>query len=525
MPDPDTGDAAALYNYFFDRYLHTLTRVFLLGLIIPAVLLPLNLIDGQDQQGSVQGLDRLSFSNIAPSHTDRYWAHLVLAAFAALVVCLILRREIQDYHRLQSKASDQYAKASSLLVVSHSKKPPSAEAIWKRFNTTSGGVRSVVVNRDYSSVRAKVRKRDESVERLEVAETKLIIKANRQNEPLDRAADKDTSDAPLWTSYLDKKDRGLMHLPIRSWLPALPFIGPEVDEIYHLRAQVARLNLEIESAQRNPDKFPESNSALVSFNERLETPLAALALKTQVAPSWTLKHGTTPGDMIWQNVSISGWEKSIRGVFVYLLIAALTLGFAIPVAIAGSLSQIKYLASAAVWLHWILGLPGWTIAAVQGVLPQAIVSLIAGLVPTMLRFLAKRQGFHSRQVLENHVQIYYFTFLFVQVFLTVSLSAGFATIVGQMDRSVKSVPLVLAQNLPKASNYFFSYIMIYTFTTVAHTLLQLGSFIQLYLLSPWLDATPRRIWARRESLDRQEWGTLIPMLTNIACIGTFLEHI
>lgn len=109
--------------------------------------------------------------------------------------------------------------------------------------------------------------------------------------------------------------------------------------------------------------------------------------------------------MIWQNVSISGWEKSIRGVFVYLLIAALTLGFAIPVAIAGSLSQIKYLASAAVWLHWTLGLPGWIIAVVQGVLPQAIVSLITGFVPTMLRFLAKRQGFHLRQVLENYVHV------------------------------------------------------------------------------------------------------------------------
>ena len=63
------------------------------------------------------------------------------------------------------------------------------------------------------------------------------------------------------------------------------------------------------------------------------------------------------------------------------------------------------------------------------------------------------------------------------MFLTVSLSAGITTIAGQLRGTVESVPLILARNLLKASNYFFSYIIIYTFITISHTLLQLGAFI------------------------------------------------
>jgi hypothetical protein len=521
MPDPDLKQTTSLDNYFFDRYLHTMVRIFaFLGLTIPTILLPLNIVDGRNQPGGVRGLDRLSFSNISSSHTSRYWAHLILAIFIVFLVCSILRHEIRTYNRLQRALG--LGGSSSVLLVSNSMKRFSIDAIGRHFHNISGGVCSIVVNRDYGGVRAKVRQRDKAAEKLEIAETKLIIKANRQGGPCGQIAEqgsKHTDDEPLWMSYLNQRDRPSMRLPVRPWLPRLPFFGLKVDAVYHLRTQVALLNLEIESALRNPDKFPESSSAFVSFNERLSMPLAALALKTRLPTSWTLKQGTTPDDTIWKNISVGWWEQSTRAAIVYLMVAVLTLGFAIPVTVAGTLSQIRYLADATPWLHWMESLPVWVIAVVQGVLPQAIVSLITGMVPSVFRLLADIQGLHSRQVAESRVQVFYFTFLFVQVFLTVSLSAGFATIAGQLSGAIKSVPLVLAQNLPKASNYFFSSIMIYTFTTVSFTLLQLGGFIQFYILSPWLDTAPRQVWARRKSLDMQAWGTFIPVLTNIGCIG------
>ena len=143
------------------------------------------------------------------------------------------------------------------------------------------------------------------------------------------------------------------------------------------------------------------------------------------------------------------------------------------------------------------------------------------MVPSVVRLLANMKGLHSRQRVENYVQIYYFSFLFVQLFLTVSLSAGITTIIGQLRDTVEAIPTLLGQNLPKASNYFFSYIMIHAFTTLAFTLMQITGLIGIFVFSPLFDKSLRQKWMRRQSLGLQKWGTFVPVFTNMACIGIF----
>lgn len=529
-PDPRLKHASGFPNYFFDRYLHTILRIFLLlGLAIPPILIPLNVVDGKNGLEGVNGLDRLSFANVGLSHTDRYWAHLAVAILAVISVCYILQHELHDYARIQCGLRPfgcDGRRGSSLLLISEPNKQLPTNRIRQHFHNVSGGIHTISINRDYSSLRAKLRQRDASIRRLETAETKLIMKANSQRKLRRRAKDEQGGECnismPLWMKYLHQKDRPSIRLPALPWLPSLPFIGPQVDTIFHFRTEVARYNLDIDWAQRHPDMFPQTNSAFVYFNDRFSTSLGALALKTRIPPTWTLKHGTTPDDMIWHNVSISWWQQFIRTAIAYFLVAVLTLGFAFPVTIIGTLSQIGYLSNVVPWLRWIGELPSWSLAIIQGVLPPAMLGLVTAAVPVAFRLLANAQGLYSRQAIENHVQIYYFTFLFVQVFLAVSLSAGITTIVGQLSATVQAIPAVLAQNLPKACNYFFSYIMMYTFTTIVSTLLQAQGLVNLLVLSPAFDKTLREKWIRQESLNLQKWGTFIPVFTNIACIGVFL---
>ncbi|KAH6675981.1 hypothetical protein B0J14DRAFT_692242 [Halenospora varia] len=129
------------------------------------------------------------------------------------------------------------------------------------------------------------------------------------------------------------------------------------------------------------------------------------------------------------------------------------------------------------------------------------------------------EGLHSRLAIENHVQIYYFIFLFVQGFLTISLLAGITTIIGELADTIQAVPSVLAQNLPKACNYFFSYIIMSTIITVVSTLIHVKLLMNLSVLSPLFDKTARQKWIRGENVNLQKWGTFIPVFTNIACIG------
>jgi hypothetical protein len=527
-PEPHFKHMSELDNYFFDRYLHTLTRIFLLlGLTIPPILIPLNMIDGKNETGGVKGLDRLSFSNVGLSHTDRYWVHLAIAILAVASVCHILRLELRGFIRVQNSLSASdigVSGASSLLLISKSNQQLSTEAIQRHFNGIAGGVHTITINRDYSSLHTKLRQRNVSVRRLETAETDLIVRANKQKKVRRAKSEKDGKDGcstALWMKYLHQNDRPLIRLPVFPWLPSLPFLGPHVDMIYYFRTEVARYNREIEWDQLDPNKFPQTNSAFVHFNRKVPPQLATLALKSRVPPSWTLKHGTTPGDTIWQNAPMSWWQRCIRTAIVYLLAAVLTLGFAFPVAIIGSISQIEYLTNEVPWLQWIGSLPSWLVAVIQGALPPAMLGLVTAIVPVVIRFLANIEGLHSRQATENHVQIYYFTFLFIQGFLAISLSAGITTIIGELTYTIEAVPAVLARNLPKACNYFFSYILIYTFTAIVYTLLQISGLVSLFVLSPMLDKTARQKWVRGEQLGLQRWGTFVPVFTNIACIGTF----
>jgi hypothetical protein len=528
IPDPDLKHASGFENYLFDRYLQIILRIFiLLGLIILPVLLPLNIIDGRNELGGVTGLDRLSYLNIGLSHTSRYWAHLVLAIFTIISVCYTIQAELRNYARLRGSLMWDGYKGSCLLLISTSEKQLSAHEIKRRFHNISGGTREVTINRDFSGLRVKLSRRDALIRKLEVAETTLIMRVNHQRAPIRRVeSEQDGDDSTSWTKCLHQKDRPSMRLPLFPWLPTIPLIGPQVDAIHHLRAEVARHNLEIEWYQLHPNEFPQINSAFVHFNRTLSIPLAAVALKARIPPTWTLKHGTTANDTIWRNVSISWWQQCIQSAVVNIFIALLTLGYIFPVTILGSLSQIEYLVHLVSWLGWIESLPSWLVAVIQGVLPPVMLALVTAAVPVALRLLVNMQGHHSHQVVENYIQIYYYTFLFVQVFLAVSLSAGITAIIGELaDKITTSTPAVLAQNLPKACNYFFSYILIHTFTTIAFTLVNVNGLIALFVLSPLFDKTARQKWMRGQTVGLQKWGTFIPVFTNIACIGLFIRSI
>ena len=140
------------------------------------------------------------------------------------------------------------------------------------------------------------------------------------------------------------------------------------------------------------------------------------------------------------------------------------------------------------------------------------------MVPAILRILASLQGLYTCQAVESAVQAYYFAFIFVQVFLVVSLSASIATVLEQLKHGAESVPALLVQGLHKASNYFLSYLIIHTAGSITGTLLLPSQLFNL-LLSPLFDVSARRKWSRREDMYLQRWGTFVPVYTNLACIG------
>ncbi|KAJ5720275.1 uncharacterized protein N7483_008209 [Penicillium malachiteum] len=324
---------------------------------------------------------------------------------------------------------------------------------------------------------------------------------------------------PLWTKYIKAKDRDTYRLPWFKWSqwPTIWLIGRKVDAIDYCRKELARLNLEIELDQQNPEKFPLMNSAFIQFNHQVAAHMACQSvshhLPKQMAPRIV---EISPDDVIWDNMSMKWWERYVRTFTVLTIICGMVIFWAIPVAFTGLLSQLSYLEGFS-WLSWLKKLPSWIISAIQGVLPTAFLAILMAILPPILRLLCRKQGVFNGMAVEMTVQNYYFAFLFVQLFLVVTVSSSIASIL-EGASSLTNWPTLLANDVPKSSNYFFSYMLLRAMSVSAGALMQVASLIKWFILA-LLDKTARKKWNRATNLIQIKWGSFFPIYTTLAAIG------
>ncbi|EME85399.1 uncharacterized protein MYCFIDRAFT_114224, partial [Pseudocercospora fijiensis CIRAD86] len=339
---------------------------------------------------------------------------------------------------------------------------------------------------------------------------------------IDKKWDEDQDEEPYWRRYLEPKDRETIRLPLfcPTWFPSIPLIGKKVDRIYHLRRELARLNLEIEEDQKDIEKFPYMNSAFIQFNHQVAAHMCCQSLSHHIPQHMAPRLvEISPEDVIWDNMSVKWWERYLRTGLILLISAGLILLFAIPVAFTSLLNKVSQLASYISWLEWLTTLPDVVISIIQGVLPPVLLSLILLLVPIIFRLLIKQQGVPTGNDRERGVQSWYFAFLFIQVFLVVTISGGLIAIFQALADNPTSIVTEVASNIPTASNYFFSYLTVQALSNSASALLQLGSLFGWFILAPILDSTARQKWTRQTSLQYVTWGTFFPPFTNFAVIG------
>lgn len=326
---------------------------------------------------------------------------------------------------------------------------------------------------------------------------------------------------PLWRKFVQEKDRPTHRLPLFSWMPfGLPFISKKVDTITYCRKELARLNVEIEKDQEDPEKYPLMNSAFIQFNQQIAAQMCCQSVSHHVPQHMSPRYiEVAPSDVVWGNMRMQWWERYMRSAGVVAATGGLIIGWAFPVAFAGLISQIDYLTETFHWLAWLNDLPDEVIGVIKGVLPPLFLGILMAVLPIILRIFARIQGAHTGMAIEKSVQGMYFAFLFVQVFLVVSISSGITTVVERILKEPYNVPAILAENLPKASNFFFSYLLLQAFTVSAGALLQIATLAINFLLAPILDTTAREKFTRTTTLTEIKWGTFFPVYTNLACIG------
>ncbi|KAF2181915.1 DUF221-domain-containing protein [Zopfia rhizophila CBS 207.26] len=327
----------------------------------------------------------------------------------------------------------------------------------------------------------------------------------------------------LWRQYMKPKDRETMRVPLfnKSWWPSLPLVGKKVDTIYYCRKELARLNHEIAQDQAHPEQFELMNSAFIQFNHQVAAHMACQSLSyhipRQMAPR-TVE--VNPNYVLWNNLTMKWYMRYVRTFGIVVLIMALIICWGIPVSFTGALSQVKTLSSTPGfgWLKWLNDLPTWLISFIQGVLPPAFLAILFVILPILLRFLSELTGVATTGERELMVQNFYFAFVFIQLFLVVSISSGISATIEKIVNDPVSIPATLAQNLPKSANYFYSYMILQALSISSGTLLQIAA-VAILLISRFIDTTPRQKVSRVLSRPGINWGNMIPVYTNFGAIG------
>ncbi|KAI5303126.1 COPII subunit, partial [Ascosphaera pollenicola] len=229
--------------------------------------------------------------------------------------------------------------------------------------------------------------------------------------------------------------------------------------------------------------------------------------------------GLVPTDIIWENLRIRWWELIIRKLATVAFVVALVIFWAIPVAVVGMISNINYITEKLPWLGWINDMPPVILGVVTGLLPSILLSVLMALVPIILRLMARLGGVPTTAALELRTQYFYFLFQVVQVFLVTTFSSAATSAVQDIIQQPQKAATLLAQYLPRASNFYLSYIVLQGLTFSSGALLQISDLLISKILGRVLDNTPRKIFSRWSTLAGLGWGTVMPVVTNLAVIA------
>ncbi|KAI0398534.1 DUF221-domain-containing protein [Xylariaceae sp. FL0594] len=329
-----------------------------------------------------------------------------------------------------------------------------------------------------------------------------------------------------WERWVKRSERPTHRLArfewTPSWLPGLPFLNKKVDTIFWCRKELARLNHEIEADQANPERYPLMRSAFIQFNHQVAAHMACQSIIHHVPKHMAPRTvEISPNDVIWDNMALSWWSEWLRTAISVGAVVGMIILWAIPVGLTGSISQLDGLIRTFPWLGALSKNPTvWKAAtAVAGVLPAVLLALLLWLVPVVMEFLASFKGAKTGSQKSEIVQQFYFAFLFVQVFLVVSLSSGAIAIIEDLVNHPTEIAHTIATKVPSAANYFFSYMILQSLSVSSGTLLQIGALVNWYIIARIFNNTARSKWETNTTLPNVKWGSYFPVYTNFACIA------
>lgn len=510
---------SGLDGYFFLRYLRTMRTIIFTGccLTVP-ILIPINITGG----GTEGGLNKLSFSN--STDKNRLWGHVLVGYVFFSYVLYTIYRELIFYINLRQAYmfSPLYAprlSARTVLITSIPEEYMSEAALRRVFDN----VKRVWLNFDVEELEELVKERDETILKLEAAEVKLIKNVDKvrrkklgtdANTP-EAAHNDDGESGSVAAKWVERKARPTHRTKF--------LVGEKVDTIDWCRGKLAELNPKVEAEQaayRSGEKGAVLNSAFIEFTSQNTAQVGVQTLAHHMPLHMSPRYiGVTPNEVVWSNMKLGWLPRLVKIAGTTAFIVALVIFWSIPVAIVGTISQVDYLTEKVPFLEFINDIPPVILGLITGLLPVVMLAVLMALLPIILRLCAKIAGAPSLSQIELRTQNSYFAFQVFQVFLVTTLSSAVSSAVTDIINDPGSTPSLLADSIPKASNFYIAFMILQGLALSASALLQIAGLVLMKLLGLLLDNTPRKMFKRWSTLSGVGWGTVFPLYTNMVVIA------
>ncbi|KAF2192714.1 DUF221-domain-containing protein [Zopfia rhizophila CBS 207.26] len=515
VPDKFTLYHHSLDSYLYLRFLRTMIFICVVGCCLTwPILMPINATGG----GVSSQLDKIAIGNVAKK--KRLYAHAVIAwIFFGFVMFVVARERLWLIGLRQawnlSKPNAKRLSSRTVLFLSAPKEALDEQNLHRYFGDDA--VRCWPATKA-DTLESLVADRNSKAEQLEAAEITLIQNVNKKERKGQRKNSQRNGNEPNYDHLPDTVKKSLR--PTHRL--TVPPVGKKVDSIEWFRQQIKEKESDIEKARESYES-PDSQGAAAVFVE-FKSQAAAQRAYQQISSSEILAlnprfAGVMPKEIIWNNLTIPPARRiSQEGMALGLVIAAIIF-WSIPVAFVGAISNISYLAENYKWLDFLNKLPGSVLGLLTGLLPPLLTSLLSKYVPNIFRYIFKSFGEPTNTSAELKVQKWYYVFQVTQVFLVTTLSSGAAAVASQIAHDPTSVPTLLAERLPRASNFYLTYFIVQGTTSSADNMLNYSDLLLYLFFYYFVDKTPRQKYNSYTTMQGIAWGKVFPKYTNFTVIA------
>ena len=485
---------AGLDGYLFLRYLSIFAGLAFIGCIILfPILLPVNATNGN----GLSGFELLAFSNV--KNENRFFAHVFLSWIYFGLIIFVIYKELVYYvslrHSIQTTPLyDGLLSSRTLILTDIPEDYLSENEIRRVFPIYS----RLWFARDYTELSKLVQERTKLSNKYEGTLNSVISKGVKTRQKLIKKGEP-----------LPEEPQGFIKKEPTHKLGKIPFVGEKVNTIDYSIDRIGELNTEIGDVQKNANVATQLHSVFIEFPNQLEAQRAFQAVPYTDLTKGSRIIGVPPDDIIWENLKMSKTSKLIKRILANTFLTLLIIFWAIPVAVVGCISNINFLIEKVHFLSFINNCPKVLLGLITGILPTVALAILMSLVPVIIKAVGKKSGFVTKQQVELYCQAWFFGFEVVQVFLVVTLASSASSTVTAIIDDPGSAMTLLANNLPKASNFYLSFYLLQGLTAPALAFLQIGPLIVSKVLK-FLQNTPRKKWEKYNVVPGLSYGVLYP---------------